>query len=393
MPVSLLLDLDPMNNNEKLNIFFLVPHMLHGGVGRTLLRLLTDLSLCQRYKITVISKKAVTDLFFSDFFCKQKIELICPPIKQKPEPKNLLKFLTSTLKKAAFDIRRRSLLQKADVVIDYHNGSWSRLVTSLKKPRIVFLHGGIPWFKSKFGESRKDFFDAYDKVVVLSDSFLNYLQTEFPTMQEKFQRIYNPIDVGEVLKLAKDSKQTGIGRYFVFLARLDNEKDHYCVINAFKLLTKTYPDAKIYFIGDGPLSTTLKNTVKEYSLERNIIFTGLLNNPYGYLKDAIANVLSSPSEGFANTLIEAAALRVLNISSSCPNGPPEILLDGKGGLLFPPGDSEKLYKHLKNVWEDQHRYDNLVETEFDSLSRFEHDKVVKQVQEVIDEVYHMKKIT
>ena len=55
-------------------------------------------------------------------------------------------------------------------------------------------------------------------------------------------------------------------------------------------------------------------------------------------------VLSSKYEGLPNVLLEALALNKFVISTNCPTGPNEILLNGKGGFLFKIGD----YKDLSN---------------------------------------------
>lgn len=77
---------------------------------------------------------------------------------------------------------------------------------------------------------------------------------------------------------------------------------------------------------------------------KRIVFTGALNNPYGIMRGAIANILSSESEGLPTLLLESVALGVPCISSKCKNGPREILLNGRGGLLFETGDANALAK-------------------------------------------------
>ena len=54
-------------------------------------------------------------------------------------------------------------------------------------------------------------------------------------------------------------------------------------------------------------------------------------------------VLSSKYEGLPNVLIEAQKYNLPIISSNCPSGPSEILINGKLGGLYPVGDYKKLY--------------------------------------------------
>ena len=75
-------------------------------------------------------------------------------------------------------------------------------------------------------------------------------------------------------------------------------------------------------------------------------------NVYNYLKSADLFILSSKYEGLPNVLLEALTLKKFIISSNCPTGPKEILLNGKGGLLFNVGNyhqlSEKILYYLNN---------------------------------------------
>ena len=76
-----------------------------------------------------------------------------------------------------------------------------------------------------------------------------------------------------------------------------------------------------------------------------------INNPYPYYKYSKLFILASKYEGFGNVIVEAAMFKVPIISSNCNSGPPEILLNGKGGDLFKVGNylslSEKIIKNLK----------------------------------------------
>ena len=61
---------------------------------------------------------------------------------------------------------------------------------------------------------------------------------------------------------------------------------------------------------------------------------GFSENIFSYMKKADAFILSSLWEDPGFVLIEAAFCNLFIISSDCKNGPKEILLNGKGGILF-----------------------------------------------------------
>jgi glycosyltransferase involved in cell wall biosynthesis len=65
---------------------------------------------------------------------------------------------------------------------------------------------------------------------------------------------------------------------------------------------------------------------------------GFVENPYKYLACAAVFVLSSQFEGFGMALAEALALGIPCVATDCPNGPAEILEDGRLGWLVPVDD-------------------------------------------------------
>ncbi len=75
--------------------------------------------------------------------------------------------------------------------------------------------------------------------------------------------------------------------------------------------------------------------ISDLNLINHVYLLGYKENPYPYLKNAGALVLSSREEGFGLVLLEAMSLGCATISLSCPTGPTDILQNGKFGRLVP----------------------------------------------------------
>ncbi len=88
------------------------------------------------------------------------------------------------------------------------------------------------------------------------------------------------------------------------------------------------------------------NEIKKLNLDKNIKLIGFKNHAEQYISQCDIFVLSSKFEGLPNVLIESQKYNVPIISSNCPTGPKEILLNGKLGELFPVGNYDTLANKL-----------------------------------------------
>ena len=111
------------------------------------------------------------------------------------------------------------------------------------------------------------------------------------------------------------------------------------MIKCFSKLIKDHENIKLAIIGVGEEENKIKNFIKNYNLEQNVILLGYQNNVHKFLKNCKAFILSSLWEDPGFVLIEAMATNCLVLSSDCPNGPKEII-ENKNGLLF-KSNSEK----------------------------------------------------
>ena len=90
---------------------------------------------------------------------------------------------------------------------------------------------------------------------------------------------------------------------------------------------------KLLIIGRGKNYVFLKNYIVKNKL-KNIMIKDNVSNPYPYLRISDIFILSSNYEGLPNVLLEAQFFKKLIISTRCPTGPKEILLNGKAGIFL-----------------------------------------------------------
>jgi GalNAc-alpha-(1->4)-GalNAc-alpha-(1->3)-diNAcBac-PP-undecaprenol alpha-1,4-N-acetyl-D-galactosaminyltransferase len=102
------------------------------------------------------------------------------------------------------------------------------------------------------------------------------------------------------------------------------------------------PDLKLVIAGEGRELKSLRRLADSLGAGSAVVFVGTVDNLTDLMRGAIAFVLSSRYEGFPNVLLEALACGVPTIATDCPDGPREILGDGRFGLLVPREDPQAL---------------------------------------------------
>ena len=88
-------------------------------------------------------------------------------------------------------------------------------------------------------------------------------------------------------------------------------------------------DFKLYLIGRGNNLNLLSDFINDCGLNKNIKLAGYKKNAYQYINSSDLLVLTSKYEGLPNVLLEAQAQGIPTISSDCPSGPKEILMEWK----------------------------------------------------------------
>lgn len=188
---------------------------------------------------------------------------------------------------------------------------------------------------------RNAFFPPVDNLdgIIYVSNFSRQKHLEF---NPQFSRVpalvlHNFVAESNTAFLSQDTR-----KYFLYCGRLSHEKGLYTLIAAFQQL----PDLPLKIVGTGPEEEELAGFVASNKI-KNVEFAGFKTG------DALKKLVSEasfvvvPSECYENnpmTVLEAYSMGVPVIGANI-GGIPEILLDGKTGLLFEP----KNVTDLKNV--------------------------------------------
>ena len=381
-----------------MKVGFCIPGMTIGGVESVFANTLDALHEHHpEIEIVVFPHAALSEPFYIDWF-KQRPHITVKPFyplceKFENAQRYMRGFPLKQIRKIVFSLYKKfkniqmahsAELNSCDIIIDYVTGSSYKMLRHVSKPTATWLHCSINYFNDNNMHVRMPY---YDKIVCISDSCMNDFRNQYPQYAQRLTRIYNPVNGAQISEYSKTAP-TYDGQYFLCVSRMDSDKDIPTVIRAFNKFwaDNNQPDCKMVFIGAGNILDAMKQMAANSPAASNIEFLGKIPKPYGYMRGAMAHILSSFNEGLPTVLIEAMATNTINISSNCPNGPHEILLDGDAGILFEPGNADELADAMSKVWNGRIDIAAITKRATKSLERFNPSNICKQIMDLINNV-------
>lgn len=380
-----------MRCKKKVKVVYCLRDMQLGGVESVLVRTLEQLIKRDDLDISFVSYVKITEPVYAEWFAahpevKTFVLYPCSWLGTKLKRFFLLRLFQHVLRDAYRGMRRmfikHRVLYGADVVVDYYDFGFRKELRRIRAKRIAWWHSSINKFLAK--SSYVKYIKNYDLFVTLTDGFVEEFKTRWPKHKNKIVRVYNPVDVEEVKRRIEMAVVPGYGKYFVSVARLSGDKDIETILRAFNKFwcDNNKPDVYMVFVGGGDIEK-YRAEADGFDAHEKIVFVGPQKNPFGFMRGAIAHVLSSYSEGLPTVLLEAMAVGTLNIASDCKNGPREILMNGDAGLLFNPGDSDALATHMENVWKNNVPVNQMIKMAVKSCDRFRAVNTVSDVLKII----------
>ncbi len=258
------------------------------------------------------------------------------------------------------------LLKKigADVVQTHNWGTALEGILGAKLariPGIVHAERGTIEDKERNVVLQRFLWGFADQVLSVSESHRKKVTNVIGFPHEKIKAIVNGVDTERFFPNPKIKeeirKKLGLknGNFCIgTVGSLRPVKNQLLLVNACKAILPHFDQVEVLIVGEGPLESQLKNEVKTLGLSEKIHFAGGQPNIPEILNALDIFVLPSLSEGMPNVVLEAMACGIPTIATAV-GGTPEVIEDGKNGILIASEDEPHLIRVLKELIQNQNQ--------------------------------------
>lgn len=261
-----------------------------------------------------------------------------------------------------YALYRFTLCKRIDIVAIQYPLPWVFYFAVLRRlcpwKLIVTLQGNDVHDLSFLGWTERFFVKwllmVSDRVLAVSQSLLNELQLTFPNTAINTCVVPN----GAPLDLDAQCNPTELSdsvpqEYILTVGQLIHRKGLDVLIEALKIARDQGHVMNLVVVGEGQERPNLLQLAKETELSDNIYFVGNRSHEetLKFFKNCLFFVLASRAEGLPLVIVEAMASNKAVVATKI-DGVPEIVQDGRTGLLVEPENAWSLAEALVRLSKD-----------------------------------------
>ena len=228
------------------------------------------------------------------------------------------------------------------------------LSEAVQKPFITIMHAADVWTRDP---GLRVYVEAAEEVWTISNYNREYLINHYSDVNwSKLRVVRTGVSLAE---FPFSPERPGDPKQILFIGRLIPMKGTDTLLRACALLKREGWKFEVVFLGSGPLLATLKELSRNLGIHEIVSFLG--NVPTSIVSEQLrtASVLVLPCrlaldqdgtmDGIPNVLKEAMAAGTPVVTTSI-SGMPELVVDGKNGILVEPDNAEDLANGIARVW-------------------------------------------
>lgn len=174
--------------------------------------------------------------------------------------------------------------------------------------------------------------------------------------------------------------------YVMTAGRLTRQKNQALLIRSFAAIAgDVEEELRIY--GEGELRAELEALIGESGMEGRIRLMGASDDMPAALAGCKLFVLPSDFEGMPNALLEAMAAGRCCVSTACPCGGPEAVIEnGVNGLLVPVGEEKPLSAAIRSLLQDGEKRRALAATAGEGANAFRPEAIFEHWRDYVEQI-------
>ncbi len=348
---------------EKKNILFVNDEMTMGGVARILNTLLTYIDR-DRYNVDllVIHKRGellseipegINVIEGTKFFDTVDVPLDQSKGKYLIKKLILLFYMKTGFIKKKIEIERKKILNKQyDIEFSAKEG-FCTIFTAYGDSKKKLNWVQVDYKESNYSRHHMglvtDALKRIDMNIACSDTVLNSYKELFGV--ERIVKIRNLVDEARIHRLSKETAVTKIDKdkiNLICVARFHKQKGVDRLIKAYAKLKDYY---KLTIIGDGELKDELYELAKELGVFEDIVWTGIMTNPYPEIRQSDLLVMPSLYEGYPTLSIETLLSGTPVLSTEVAGIKEQITKEEYGWVI--DNNDDEVYRKLSEIKESK----------------------------------------
>jgi glycosyltransferase involved in cell wall biosynthesis len=272
----------------------------------------------------------------------------------------------------ALQVANRLRAERCDVVHIHNFSQFIPMVRAFNPDVKILFHTHAEWLSQLDRALIERRLRHADLVVGCSEYLTEKIRSRFPQFASRCQTVYNGVDIEHFAR--QNNHQAAEYRKpkrLLFVGRISPEKGLHILLDAFRIVVQHYPQVELQIIGppwraplefldplsedhkvtelvalyDGSYPGYLQQLAHSLNIAGQVTFTGFIPQRSDLIKHfQQADIFVFPSvwnETFGMPLVEAMACQVPVVATGV-GGMPEVINDGKSGLLVNPGDAPAL---------------------------------------------------
>ncbi|UOQ84884.1 glycosyltransferase family 4 protein [Gracilibacillus salinarum] len=346
-----------------------------------------------------VEKNAIEDEIETEFANRKKQ---LPVIQQDPYVRYYeLHRCIYEIAARKLDITHYDLIHTQDVI----SSACINRIRPRTIPQVSSIHGSAAEelkdavtriFKSPTAEIACRYFDEMERegamaaeyTIVANHWLKRIFMKEYQVPKNKLRVLHYGYDIDSFIRkmaIKSEIDRPVDQKLILFTGRIIEKKGVYDLVEALHLLKKKNDNWICWIVGDGPDRNNVQEKVKQYDLQEEIHFFGNRQDIPYLLSLADIYVLPSQLDNQPLSIIEAQLAGKAIITSDA-GGLPEMVKDGKTGLIANTGNPQHLCEQLKRLLEDslltEHLGKNVKEW---ALKHWRMDKAIKKVFRIYQE--------